>query len=619
MTTLTKEPARPDVLDIDRVTIRFAGDSGDGMQITGSQFTKTSAVFGNDISTVPDIPAEIRAPQGSLPGVSAFQVSFSSYDIYTPGDRPDALVVMNPAALKVHLPDLPRGGIIVANTDEFNDANLKKAGYTSNPLEDDSLQAYRVFKVAIGTMNSRALKDIDLTAQQKDRSKNMFALGLMFWMYSRPLDTTIKFNEDYYAKRNPKVAEANIATLKAGYNYGETTESFAQHYHVPKARLSPGLYRNVTGNEATALGFLTASKLAGRPLFYGSYPITPASEVLHQLAAFKRFGVKTFQAEDEIAAIGAAIGASFGGSMGMTGTSGPGIALKSESIGLAVMVELPLVVIDVQRSGPSTGIPTKTEQGDLLQCMFGRNSVAPVAIVAPATSSDCFEMAIEAWRLAIKYRTPVIFLSDLYLGVGSEPWLIPSFEDLPKMDPDFASDPESFKPYERNPDTLARPWAIPGTPGLEHRIGGLEKEDISGNVNYEAENHDLMTRLRFEKIERIANDIPDVEVYGDEDGGDLLVLGWGSTYGVNRTAVQRARAAGKSVSQAHLRHLNPFPKNLGDVLARFKKVLIPENNMGQLELLIRGRYLIDAEGLHRVTGRPFTISEVEEKILEMAG
>jgi 2-oxoglutarate ferredoxin oxidoreductase subunit alpha len=589
------------------------------MQITGTQFTKTSAVFGNDISTVPDIPAEIRAPQGSLPGVSAFQVSFSSYDIYTPGDVPDALVAMNPAALKVHLPDLPRGGILVCNTDEFNDGNLKKAGYTTNPLEDGSLSAYRVFPVPIGTMNSRALKDVDLTAPLKDRSKNMFALGLMFWMYSRPMETTIKFNEQYYGRRNPVVAEANIKALKAGYNYGETTESFAQHYHVPKAKLPAGLYRNVTGNEATAMGFLTASKLAGRQLFYGSYPITPASDILHALAGFKRFGVKTFQAEDEIAAIGSAIGASFGGLLGMTGTSGPGIALKSEAIGLAVSVELPLVIIDVQRSGPSTGIPTKTEQGDLLQCMYGRNSAAPVAIVAPATSSDCFNMAIEAWRIAIKYRTPVIYLSDLYLGVGSEPWLIPSFEDLPRMEPNFATDPSGFHRYERDPETLAPPWAIPGTPGLEHRIGGLEKQNITGNVNYEAENHDLMTKLRAEKIARIANDIPEVEVYGDEDGGDLLVLGWGSTYGVNRTAVQRARTAGKSVSQAHLRHLNPFPRNLGEVLGRFKKVLIPENNLGQLQLLIRGEFLIDAVGLHRVTGRPFTISEVEAKITELVG
>ena len=617
MTTLEKPVEQPEVHDVDRVTIRFAGDSGDGMQMTGTQFTRTSAVFGNDISTVPDIPAEIRAPQGSLPGVSAFQVSFSSYDIFTPGDTPDVLVTMNPAALKVHLPDLPRGSMIIVNEDEFTAANLKKAGYEANPLEDGSLSAFRLFRVPIGTLNARALSKLDLSAPEVDRSKNMFALGLMFWMYSRPLETTIRFNEQYYGRRNPKVAEANITTLKAGYNYGETTEAFAQHYHVPKAKLAPGLYRNITGNEATALGFLTASKLADRPIFYGSYPITPASDILHELASYKRFGVRTFQAEDEIAAIGSAIGASFGGSLGMTGTSGPGIALKSEAIGLAVMVELPLVVIDVQRSGPSTGIPTKTEQGDLLQCMFGRNSAAPVAIVAPATSSDCFDMAIEAWRIAIKYRTPVIFLSDLYLGVGSEPWLIPDTSTLPRIDVNFATDPETFKAYERDPETLARPWAVPGTPGLEHRIGGLEKQDVTGNVNYQPENHDRMTKLRAEKIERIANDIPDLDVYGDEAGGDLLVLGWGSTFGVNRTAVQRTRAQGKSVSQAHLRYLNPFPKNLGDVLGRFKKVLIPENNLGQLRLLIRGEFLVDATGINRVTGRPFSISEIEERVLEL--
>jgi len=617
VTTLAKEPAHPGVIDVDRVTIRFAGDSGDGMQLAGVQFTKTSAVFGNDISTLPDIPAEIRAPQGSLPGVSAYQISFSSYDIYTPGDQPDVLIAMNPAALKVHLPDLPRGSIIVANTDEFNPANLKKAGYETDPLEDGSLGSYRVFQVPIGTTNQRALRDTGLTAQEIDRSKNMFALGLMFWLYSRPLDTTIKFIQERFG-RNPKVAEANVLTLKAGYNYGETTEMFAQHYHVPKAKLAPGVYRHISGNEATALGFLTASKLAGRPLFYGSYPITPASDILNQLASFKRFGVKTFQAEDEIAAVGSAIGASFGGCLGMTGTSGPGIALKSEAIGLAVMVELPLVVIDVQRAGPSTGIPTKTEQGDLLQVMFGRNSAAPVAVVAPATSSDCFNMAIEAWRIAIKYRTPVVFLSDFYLGYGAEPWLIPDYESLAKIDPNFATDPATFKPYARDEKTLARPWAIPGTPGLEHRIGGLEKGNIDGNVNYEPENHDLMTRLRFEKIARIANDIPEVEVFGDDEG-ELLVLGWGSTFGVNRSAVQRARAAGKSVSQAHLRYLNPFPKNLGDVVRRYKKVLIPENNLGQLRLLVRGEFLVDAVGLNRVTGRPFAISEVEERILELVG
>jgi len=616
LTTLTRETPEAEVIDIDRVTIRFAGDSGDGMQLAGTQFTRTSAVFGNDISTVPDIPAEIRAPQGSLPGVSAFQMSFSSYDIYTPGDNPDVLVAMNPAGLKVHLPDLPRGGILIVNEDEFTAGNLKKANYDTNPLEDGSLSAYRLFKVPIGTLNARALRDSGLSAPEIDRSKNMFALGLLFWMYSRPMDTTLKYIEERFGRRNPKVAEANRTTLKAGYNYGETTEVFATHYHVPKAKLKPGLYRNITGNEATALGFLAASKLAGRTLFYGSYPITPASDILHELAAMKRFGVKTFQAEDEIAAIGSAIGAAFGGNMGMTGTSGPGIALKSEAIGLGVMIELPLVIIDIQRVGPSTGIPTKTEQGDLLQCMFGRNGESPVVIVAPATASDCFYMAIEAWRIAIKYRVPVIFLSDLYLGFGSEPWLVPDFASLPKIDPNFSTDPATFKAYERDPETLARPWAVPGTPGLEHRVGGLEKQNITGNVNYEAGNHDLMTHLRADKVAGIAKDIPEIEVDGDSTG-ELLVLGWGSTYGVIKTAVQRAQSAGKKVSAAHLRHLNPFPRNLGEILSNFDRVLIPENNLGQLRLLVRAKYLVDAEGLNKNTGRPFTISEIESRILEM--
>ena len=618
MTTLTKEsqnPEQPEVLELDRVTIRFAGDSGDGMQLAGTQFTKTSAVVGNDIATFPDIPAEIRAPQGSLPGVSGFQVSFSSTEIYTPGDAPDVLVAMNPAALKTNIGDLPRGGLLIVNEDEFNETNLKKAAYTSNPIEDDSLRSYRLYKVPISKLNERALKDSGLTAVQIDRCKNMFALGLTFWMYSRPLDTTVHWINEKFGK-NPEVAAANIKTLKAGYAFGETTEMFATHYHVPKAKQAPGLYRNITGNEATALGFVTASKLAGRPLFYGSYPITPASDVLHELARFKNFGVRTFQAEDEIAAVGAAIGASFGGALGLTGTSGPGLALKSEAIGLAVMVELPLVVMDVQRAGPSTGMPTKTEQGDLLQAMFGRNGESPVAVIAPATSSDCFRMAIEAWRLAIKYRTPVLFLSDGYLGMGSEPWLVPSLDELPKIEVDFARDPATFKPYERDPETLARPWAIPGTPDLEHRIGGLEKSDITGNVSYDPANHDKMVHLRAEKIQRIANDIPELEVVGDESGG-LLVLGWGSTYGVITTAVQRARAEGKKVSQAHLRYLNPFPRNLGDVLKRYDRVLIPEINLGQLRLLIRGKFLVDAVGFNKVAGRPFTIRDVEARIAEL--
>jgi 2-oxoglutarate ferredoxin oxidoreductase subunit alpha len=523
---------------------------------------------------------------------------------------------MNPAALKTNLADLPRGGILVVHEDEFTETNLKKAAYTSNPLEDGSLRSYRTFRVPITTLNSRALKDSGLTAVQIDRCKNMFALGLMFWLYSRPLETTTRWIDEKFGK-NPAVAEANKATLKAGYHFGETTEMFATHYHVPKAKQKPGLYRNITGNEATALGFVTAAKLAGRQLFYGSYPITPASDVLHELARLKRFGVKTFQAEDEIAAVGAAIGASFGGALGLTGTSGPGLALKSEAIGLAVMVELPLVVMDVQRAGPSTGMPTKTEQGDLLQAMFGRNGESPVAVVAPATASDCFNMAFEAWRIAIKYRTPVLFLSDAYLGMGSEPWLVPDLDSLPRITVDFASDPENFQPYARDPETLARPWAVPGTPDLEHRIGGLEKSDITGNVSYDPANHDKMVHLRAEKIQRIAQDIPELEVDGDERGG-LLVLGWGSTYGVITTAVQRARAQGKRVSAAHLRYLNPFPRNLGDVLARYDRVLIPEINLGQLRLLIRGKYLVDAVGFNKVAGRPFTIRDIEARIDELA-
>ncbi|HET6614564.1 MAG TPA: 2-oxoacid:acceptor oxidoreductase subunit alpha [Dehalococcoidia bacterium] len=620
MTTLTKESDHHEgreLLELDRVTIRFAGDSGDGMQLAGTQFTKTSAVIGNDISTFPDIPAEIRAPQGSLPGVSGFQVSFSSQEIFTPGDAPDVLVAMNPAALKTNIGDLPRGGLLVVNEDEFTESNLKKAAYAANPLEDNSLAAYRVFRVPVSTLNGRALKNSELTAVQIDRCKNMFALGLMFWMYSRPLDTTLRWIDEKFGK-NPGVADANKTALRAGFNFGETTEMFATHYHVPKAKLHPGLYRNITGNEATALGFVTASKLAGRPLFYGSYPITPASDVLHELSRFKRFGVRTFQAEDEIAAVGSAIGASFGGALGLTGTSGPGLALKSEGIGLAVMVELPLVVMDVQRAGPSTGMPTKTEQGDLLQAMFGRNGESPVAIVAPATPSDCFQMAIEAWRIAIKYRTPVIYLSDGYLGMGSEPWLVPDYTTLATMDPNFASDPETFQPYARDPQTLARPWAVPGTPDLEHRIGGLEKADITGNVSYDAANHDKMVHLRAEKIERIAQDIPDVQVDGDESGG-LLVLGWGSTYGVITTAVQRARSKGLRVSAAHLRYVNPLPKNLGDVLRRYDQVLMPEINLGQLRMLLRARFLMDIVGLNKVSGRPFTITEVEAKIAELAG
>jgi len=601
-----------DVRELERVTIRFAGDSGDGSQLAGQQFTNTAAIFGNDVSTMPDYPAEIRAPAGSLPGVSSFQVSFSSHEIYTPGDSPDTLVAMNPAALKTNLPDLPKGATIVANSDEFTEANLHKADYESNPLEDNSLAGYRVIPVPITSMNARALKNSGLSNTQIDRSKNMFALGLMFWLYERSLEPTLHWIETKFAK-NPTVAEANATTLKAGFNFGETAELFPVHYRVPKANLAPGHYRNITGNEATALGFLAASKLSGRPLFYASYPITPATDILSELARFKRFGVKTLQAEDELAAIGAAIGAAFGGSLGLTGTSGPGLALKSEAIGLAVMTELPVVIISVQRSGPSTGMPTKNEQADLLQSMFGRNGESPVAIVAPATPSECFDMAIEAFRIALRHMVPTILLSDGYLGAGSEPWRIPSFDDLPKFEVNFATDPESFQPYARDEETLARPWAIPGTPGLEHRIGGLEKSDGAGVVSYTAENHEIMVHHRAEKVARIANDIPDLEVTGNPEG-ELLVLGWGSTYGAITSAVQRARADRLSVSAAHLRHMNPFPKNLGDVLSRFERVLIPEMNLGQLRMLIRARYLVDAVGLNRVTGRPLKIGEIVEKI-----
>ncbi len=604
-----------EVQELDRVTIRFAGDSGDGMQLAGLQFTNTSAFFGNDVSTLPDFPAEIRAPAGSLPGVSAFQVSFSSYEIYTPGDAPDVLVAMNPAALKTSLPDLSKGGTIIVNTDEFTEANLRKAGYEQDPLEDSSLNSYRVIRVPISSMNARALKDSGLPPRQIDRSKNFFALGLMFWLYERPMEPTLRWIEAKFAK-NPAVASANAATLKAGYHFGETAELFPVHYRVPKAHLAPGRYRNITGNQATALGFLTASRLAGRPLFCASYPITPASDILEELARLKHFRVKTFQAEDEIAAVGAAIGAAFGGSLGLTGTSGPGFALKSEAIGLAVMTELPIVIADIQRSGPSTGMPTKTEQADLLQVMFGRNGESPVAIVAPATPAECFDLAIEAFRIALRYMVPTVFLSDGYLGVGSEPWRIPALNDLPKIEVNFATDADSFRPYARDEETLARPWAIPGTPGLEHRIGGLEKSDVTGDVSYDAENHMRMVSYRAEKVAKIANDIPDVAVIGEPEG-ELLVLGWGSTYGAIVSAAQRARAGGLRVSCAHLRYLSPFPKNLGDVLSRFQKVLIPELNLGQLRMLIRARYLIDAVGLNKVTGRPFKIGEIEAKIKEL--
>jgi 2-oxoglutarate ferredoxin oxidoreductase subunit alpha len=611
MTTTEAPELGPDVQELERVTIRFAGDSGDGMQLTGTQFTRTAAVFGNDISTLPDFPAEIRAPAGSLPGVSGFQISFSSSDIHTPGDQPDVLVAMNPAALKTNIGDLPAGGALIVNSDAFTQSNLNKAAYASNPLTDGSLKAYTVFEIPISTLNARSLEGLEMTTKQMDLTKNFFALGLMFWLYERSMEPTIHWVDQKFSAR-PVIAEANKRALKAGYAFGETTEAFHTHYRVKPAKLDPGTYRNITGNEAAALGFLTASRLAERQLFYGSYPITPASDILHQLSGYKAFGVKTFQAEDEIAAIGAAIGASYGGALAMTASSGPGIALKTEAMGLAVMVELPLVVIDVQRAGPSTGMPTKNEQADLLQIMFGRNSDSPLPIVAPATPGECFDLAIEACRLALKYMTPVVYLSDAFLATGSEPWRIPVFADLPSIAVPNATDPATYRPYQRDPDTLARPWAVPGTPGLEHRIGGLEKADVTGNVSYDPDNHHRMQLLRAAKVAGIANDIPPLDVFGPENG-DLLILGWGSTYGAIRSAVERLTGEGRPVAHAHLRHLNPFPANTEAVLRSYKHVLIPEVNLGQLSMLVRARYLIDATGYNRVRGKPFTIAEIVDE------
>ncbi len=601
--------------EVETVTIRFAGDSGDGMQLTGTQFTNTSAVVGNDISTLPDFPAEIRAPAGSLPGVSGFQLNFSSQDIKTPGDQPNVLVAMNPAALKVNLPDLEEGGTLIINTDGFTPENLKYANYATNPLDDNSLAGYRVHKLPISTLNMNALKgNVELSRKEIDRSKNFFALGVLYWLYDRPMENTLNWISAKF-KNSPELAKANEIALRTGYNFADTTEVFTTHYTIKKAQIAPGKYRKLTGNEATAIGFIAASQLCGRPLFYGSYPITPASDILHELSRHKAFGVKTFQAEDEIAAVCAAIGASFAGQIGLTGTSGPGVALKQEAIGLAVMTELPLVIVNVQRGGPSTGLPTKTEQADLFQAVWGRNGECPAIVIAPATPADCFHMAIEAVRLAFKYMSPVFYLSDGYLANGAEPWAIPSIDALPKIDVTFATDPATFMPYSRDPETLARPYALPGTPGLEHRIGGIEKQHITGNVNYDPENHHLMVKLRQEKIDRVAADIPLVEVMG-EATGKVLVLGWGSTYGSIASAVEKMQSEGKSVSAAHLRHLNPFPRNLGDVLAGFETVIVPEMNLGQLCTMIRARYLVDAVPFSKVKGRPFQIREIVRKVEE---
>jgi len=598
------------VQQLDRVIIRFAGDSGDGMQLTGDRFTQETASFGNDLSTLPNFPAEIRAPAGTLPGVSSFQLHFADHDILTPGDAPDVLVAMNPAALKANIGDLPPGGTLIVNTDEFTKRNLAKVGYAANPLEDGSLAEYQVHALPLTSMTVSALEDFDITKKDAERAKNMFALGLLSWLYHRPTEGTLAFLERKFAKK-PEIMKANIAAFQAGWNYGETTETFSVQYEVKPAAHPPGLYRNITGNTALAYGLIAASVRSGLPLFLGSYPITPASDILHELSKHKRFGVRTFQAEDEIAAIGAALGASFGGSLGVTTTSGPGVALKSETIGLAVATELPLVVVDVQRAGPSTGMPTKTEQADLLQVMFGRNGEAPVPVVAAQSPADCFDAAIEAARIAVKYRTPVVLLTDGYLANGSEPWRIPDVESLPTIDPAFAEPgQEDFQPFKRDPKTLARPWAIPGTPGLEHRIGGLEKADGAGNISYDPDNHDTMVRLRQAKIDGIAADIPPLQVDDPSGRARVLVLGWGCTYGSIAAAVRLVRERGGHVAQAHLRHLNPFPANLGEVLRSYDKVLLPEINLGQLALLLRAKYLVDVIGYNRMRGLPFKSEEL---------
>jgi 2-oxoglutarate/2-oxoacid ferredoxin oxidoreductase subunit alpha len=617
MSTTVAEKERRDLAweKLDEVVIRFAGDSGDGMQLTGSQFTNTSAMIGNDLSTLPDFPAEIRAPAGTLPGVSAFQVRIADYDIHTPGDAPDVLIAMNPAALKKELRDLKPNGVVIVNTDEFNARNFARAGYAVNPLEDHSLDGFRVFSAALTTMTRRALEGDGLDNKSMDRCKNMFALGMCYWLFSRPMENTIAFLRQQFAKK-PKIAEANVKVLKAGWNFCDITELFHTRYEIPAAALEPGLYRNITGNTSLALGLIAASRRSGLPLFLGAYPITPASDVLHELSKFKNYGVTTFQAEDEIAAVCAAIGASFGGALGVTTTSGPGIALKSEAMNLAVMTELPVLICDIQRGGPSTGLPTKTEQSDLLQVMFGRNGDSPMPVIAASSPKDCFDVALEAVRIATHYMVPVVLLSDGYIANGSEPWKLPKVEELPDLRVEFRTDPQGFLPYERNPETLARPWAIPGTPGLEHRIGGIEKEAVTGNVSYDAANHEKMVHLRAEKVERIARDIPPLEVHG-EQSGKLLVIGWGSTAGAIHGATNMAQKLGLKVSRAHLRYLNPFPANLGEVLSRFERVLLPEMNLGQLALLLRARFLKDVQSLTKVQGQPFTRQEILDKIQEI--
>jgi 2-oxoglutarate/2-oxoacid ferredoxin oxidoreductase subunit alpha len=602
---------------LEQAVIRFAGDSGDGMQITGSQFTNTVAIYGNDIATFPDFPAEIRAPAGTVPGVSGFQLNFSSGEVYTPGDSVDVLVAMNPAALKVNLADLKANGILIVNSDSFEEADLRKAHVTSNPLEDNTLDKFRVFPVELQRLTRTALQHLGLDAKSMDRCKNFFALGMCYWLYNRSMEPTVRWIDDKFSKK-PLLSEANKLALKAGYSYCEATEAFQISYEIPPAKLTPGTYRNLSGNQALAIGFVTAAQKAGLKLFLGSYPITPASDILHELSKYKNFGVLTFQAEDEIAAITSAIGAAYSGTLAITATSGPGMALKTEALGLAVMTELPIVVCNIQRGGPSTGLPTKTEQADLLQALFGRNSEAPVPVLAAATPGDCFWTALEASRIALKYMVPVIVLSDGYLANGAEPWRIPTAEEIPPIPVKFETNPEGFYPYKRDPQTLARPWAIPGTPGLEHRIGGIEKQDVTGNINYEPLNHEKMVRIRAAKVEAIRQDIPNVVPTGDPEG-DLLLVSWGSTFGSVAQAVNEQREKGHKIGHLHLRHLNPLPGNVGEVLKRYKKVLVPELNMGQLLWLLRAKYLVDAVGLNKIQGRPFKQSELEQKIEEMLG
>jgi len=619
------------VLEVESITIRFAGDSGDGMQLAGTQFTNTAAALGNDIATFPDFPAEIRAPAGTLAGVSGFQVHFSSTDIHTPGDALDALVAMNPAALKTNLRDLKKSGILIVNSDSFGKGDLDKAKYRVNPLEDGSLKGYRVVLVAVAKLVREAVAEFKLTPREADRCKNFFALGLVYWLYERPLEPTLKWIREKFAK-NPQFVNANSAALKAGYNYGETVELLPVQYKVAKAKIAPGTYRKITGNEAMVIGLACAADAAKKTLIYASYPITPASSILEGLAELRRYNIKTFQAEDEIAACGVAIGASFGGAIGMTGTSGPGVCLKAEAIGLAVMTELPLIIIDVQRGGPSTGLPTKTEQADLLQAMFGRNGECPVAIVAAASPADCFDIAYEAVRIATRFMCPVFILSDGYIANGAEPWKLPDLSKLKKIEivhptkhnsegwtgaghENGAEEASKFLPYRRD-ELLSRPWAIPGTPGLEHRIGGIEKQDVTGNVNYEPLNHEHMVHTRSKKIENIAETIPELEIEGDPDA-EVLVVGWGGTYGSITTAVERIRKQGKKIAQVHFRYLNPMPKNTAEVLARYKKILVPELNSGQLTWLLRAKYLAPAEGLCKIQGKPFLISEIEAAIAKM--